>query len=187
MTPAIARTRERIEPRPAGEQDHAARRHDADRHKGVIGHVHESRPHIDVALAARREQPGRHAIDRRRRGRNHHDGDAGNVAGFDEATHAFDRDRADRHQQQHGIGERRQNGAAPQTIGIGLRGRAPGQHRRGPCHHQPKHVSKVMPCIGDQGHGVREQAVDDFGDDETEIEGSADGEGRAKILWRAWA
>lgn len=51
---------------------------------------------------------------------NHHDGDAGHLARRDQAAHTLNRYRANRHQKEHGIGERGQNGAAPQTIGVSL-------------------------------------------------------------------
>ncbi len=51
---------------------------------------------------------------------NHHDGDAGDLARRDQAAHTLNSYRANRHQKEHGIGERGQNGAAPQTIGVSL-------------------------------------------------------------------
>ena len=82
--------------------------------------MQERGPQIDVAFASGGEQPRRRAVDDNADCRNHHDGDAGHLARRDQAAHTLNRNRANRHQKEHGIGERGQNGAAPQAIGVSL-------------------------------------------------------------------
>ena len=56
--------------------------------------------------------------------------------------------------------------------------------RGNPGHHQTQHVTQVVPCVGDQGDRIREQPIDDLGDDEAQIKRGAGGKRQTKILRR---
>ena len=57
---------------PLGQQDDATRDHDAGRYRSVGRHVQECATDIDVAFAARSEQPGGNAVNENADGGNDH-------------------------------------------------------------------------------------------------------------------
>ena len=98
-----------IEPIPAGEQDDKARNHDARRH-GCIGcHMQVCPTNVEIALAARREQPSRNAIDENAGAGHHHHCDAGNRFGVQQSLNGFPANGAHGDEQKHRIKQCRQD------------------------------------------------------------------------------
>lgn len=109
-----------------------SRRQNANRHKLIIGHVQKCDPQIDVALAARGEEKSCCAMDGDTGASHGHNRQACDLARRGQAAHALCRNDADRHQHQHRIGKRSQNGGAPQAICVGL-GRCAADNGGAPC------------------------------------------------------
>ena len=173
----IARTRNRIEPHPAGEQDQQPRQHDTRRDAGIRRHVHELRAHIDVVPATPQEQQRRRTVDQDAGGRHQDHRAFPHRFRRQQPVHRLHADRTDADQQDGGVQQRRQDGAATPAVGAPSGRRPPREPGGAPTQQQTQNVAEIVRRIRQQRHRVGQQAERDLGHDEPEIECRAYGEG----------
>ena len=145
--------------------------------------MQEGAADVDIVLPAH-EQRGGAGIDGDSDPGDHHHGFALDRGGFGHAVKGLEQDRADRHQQQSGIGQRGKDGRALVAIGKALRCRALRRDACSPGKQQGEDVGKIVARIGDQRHRARDPSIRDFDDDECGVEDDADQEGIAEIRGR---
>ena len=100
----------------------------------------------------------------------------------EQPLHRLHADRTDADQQDRGVQQRRQDGAAPPAIGAPAcrwKTREPGG---APAEQQAQHVAEIVRRIRQQRHRVGRQAKGDLGRDEADVQGRADGEGAIVTL-----
>ena len=83
--------------------------------------------------------------------------------------------RADADQQDRGVQQSRQDGAASPAIGPAARRWKTCEPGGAPAEQQAQHVAEVVSRVGQQRHGVGHQAEGDLGCNECDIQGRADG------------
>jgi hypothetical protein len=106
-------------------------------------------------------------------------------SGIGEAAHRLPGDGPDRDQQHHGVGQRGQDRALAQAVGVAPGRGLLGQDHRAPGHEQAQHVRKVVAGVGQQGQRMGHQPGDGLGRHEADVQGRADREGPPKSLG-AW-
>ena len=82
------------------------------------------------------------------------------------------------------IEQRGEDRRAAEAVGEALRRRAPGQDRGRPGDAEAEHVAHVVAGVGQQRHGMADEAADDLQHHEAGIEGDPDGEGPAEACRR---
>ena len=80
-----------------------------------------------------------------------------------------------------GVGQRHQDRAALQPVGVARRRATLDQRRRAPRHHQAQNVAQIVAGVGQQGERVGDDAIGRLDDDEADIEGDADGKGAVVV------
>ena len=100
---------------------------------------------------------------------------------FGHAVQRLEQDRADRDQQQSGIGQCCKDRGTLEAISETFASGAPGRDACPPCEQQREDVGQIVPGIGDQRHRSGNPAIGCFDDDECGVENDADQEGVAEI------
>ncbi len=166
-----------IQPHPAGEQDQQPRQHDASRDAGIRRHVDELRAHIDVVATPAQEQERGGTVDQDADGGDQDHGAFPHRHRRQQPMHRLDPDGADADQQDGGVQQCRQDGAASPAVGAPS-GRRPSRQPRGaPTEQQTQNVAEIVRRVRQQRHRVGQQAERDLGHDEPEVERRAHGEG----------
>ena len=137
------------------------------------------RPRMNISAVARVDDdadPGnhdhRHALDRR---------------GVEQPVDRLEQDRAERHQQQPGVGQRGEDRARLVAVGEARVRRSRGHVGCAPGDQQAEHVRQVVPRIGDQRHRARQQPERRLDQHERRVEQHPDRERAAEVALRgAW-
>jgi hypothetical protein len=165
-----------IDPEPAGDHDHQRRGDHAKRHAGVGRHVQIGAADIEIAVAAAHEHQRGATIDENTKRRNPDHGRTRHHRRLAQTIDRFDRDAADRDQQQTGIEQRGQDRRAPIAIGMRLRRPPARQPGRAPCEQQRDHVGQIVDGVRDQRQRIGGVAKGQFGKHERRIERCTQGE-----------
>ena len=136
---------------------------------------------IEIVLAAAEEQHRSNPVDDNARSRDRHHRAASDGLRVEKALHRLAANRANRGNQQCGIGQRRQNRGAFEAIGKPRRGWAAGQHRGGPSDDQAQHVRQIVPGIRHQRHRSRDDAIACLDHDKRCVKRDTDGKSAAII------
>ena len=166
---------------PARHHDDEARQHHAEGNRRVACHVQKRAADIEVAVAPAQEKYRRARIDDDADGGDDHHQFPGDRLRFEEALDRAQRNRARRHQQEHGVEQRRENGCAAQAIGEALRGCAFHQHARHPRHDEAEHVAEIVPGVRDQRHRMADDAECHTDDHKKNVQRDADAERESEI------
>src|SRR5438477_7336769 len=171
----------RVEPQPAGHQKQHAGERDAECHGGIRGEMQKSGSDIEVAPAPGHEQQCRRAVDDDPDCGDDDDDHAGERLRRLEAADGLPGDPAGDDEQQDGVGERYEDGAAAEPVGVATAGPALAEDRGAPGRRESEHVPEIVSGIGEQCERVRDHPVKHLGDDIGRVERHADREGAPEI------
>ncbi|CAM2158294.1 hypothetical protein PT2222_40239 [Paraburkholderia tropica] len=173
---------QRIDAGPARRENHEAAHGDGGGYGGVGGHVQEGAANVQIVGPAAHEQPRRKAVDEDAEGRDHEDIEARDAGRMQEPPHRFGENRAAGHEQQRGVGERRENRRAAQAERKARGRRARSEPGRAPGEQQAEHVGEIVARVGEQRGGMREHAVDGLRDHDHDVQ--RDGQCECAMLAR---
>ena len=171
---------DRIEARPARQDEDYAGHRDPERDRRIPREVEENGARVEIVVARLREQEraGRVRDDGSRR----HDRDdlPVNVGGRSEAMNRFPGDRS-RHDEESGsVERRREDRGAAKPVGMPS-GRAPArEHRRRPRQPDSKDVRGVVPGVGQKRHRACEKPRAYLDQDHDQVQRDADRERRPR-------
>ncbi len=165
---------DRVDPGAPGQDDQSAGHSHAGRDRCVGGHVQEGRADVQVVRASAGEQQRRQAVHQHP-GQGHADHQArGGGGGRAQALDGFPGDEAAGEHQDHRVGQSRQHRGLAEAVGAPGPRRPPRQPGRPARHGQRQHVGKIVPGVGQQGHGVAEDPRAALDQHEAAVEGHAD-------------
>src|SRR5436190_2040282 len=171
----------RVEPQPAGHQKQHAGERDAECHGGIRGEMQKGGPDVEVVPAPGHEQQCRRAVDDDPDCGDDDDDHAGERLRRLEAADRLPGDPAGDDEQQDGVAERYEDGAAAEPVGVAAGGPALAEDRGAPGRRESEHVPEIVSGIGEQCERVRDHAVKHLGDDIGGVERHAHGEGAPEI------
>ena len=124
------------------------------------------------------------AVHRDSDGGDDHHGAALRVRRMEQPSNGLRADGADGDQQEQRIGQRREDRRFLQSVSEARGWRPPRHDRAGPSDDQAEDVGKIMPGVGQQRHGIGDEAVDRFDDDEAKVQSDSDRERAAEVRRR---
>ena len=122
------------------------------------------------------EERGRHTVDEHADERDRDDALADHDRRRRETTRRLADDTARHEQQDERVRERREDRRAAKSVRSLRRRRATCESRRTEREGEPEHVTEVVPGVRDEGHRMRDEAVDRLENHESKVQPDADDE-----------